>query len=354
MRYIIPLIILAGLMALLAVGSISAQETWRPPATCDDDDRAIPGNRMSPCKLETPTLTAIEYTVEAQYPYCATGMNIHMDGFGQPPEGFKIEAVTIRVGQNHPDTFGRSRAIHGASNLADRHSYSKAHNGYFRIVALHIGLQDRVEPRFRFTTETGTPVFAHIVLEHGAQIYSFATNYIPYPAMGGQIEAINSCLAELEQEASRRKAQAEATIAAQELQALRDAQARILETETLRTEALVQQLAHEEARAAILREIVRIRLGAERDRAQLLNKYLERVRLDSEAFDIETSEIEDEINRYLDFNSELLEAIRGYHETLQTRIADVKADLNTQRTELEALQREAEENAIEETPTPEP
>ena len=88
------------------------------------------------------------------------------------------------------------------------------------------------------------------------------------------------------------EAQEQAEAAQQELQAYQEQQRIAAETEVIRTQALQAQLLHEEAVAEILREITRIRLAGQSDRARLTNEWLIRMEADAAEFAEEVAEIE--------------------------------------------------------------
>ena len=120
-----------------------------------------------------------------------------------------------------------------------------------------------------------------------------------------QIAAQKDADEKAEQQAQR-DAESQARIAAQELEAAQESKRRVAATELIKTQTLESQIQHEEVIAGILREIVRIRLAGQEDRARLTSEYLTRSEADAASFEDETAEIEGRIQAYLDFNAALL------------------------------------------------
>ena len=156
-------------------------------------------------------------------------------------------------------------------------------------------------------------------------------------------------------EQAKREAEAQAVIAKQEIEAARARQLRAAEEELIRTQTVQAQIVHEEAIAIILRDIVRIRLAAQEDRARLTNKYLVRLEAVTAEFDVETSEVEARIQGYLDFNAQLLARIDEYQRSIDARLVEAEASIAEQQAVIEELGKEPEEEPeVEATPTPEP
>ena len=127
-------------------------------------------------------------------------------------------------------------------------------------------------------------------------------------------------------------------------------------TELLKTQTLTEQLVHDEELAGILRDIIRIRLSAQEDRARITNEYLDRARNASADFEVETSEIESRIQEYLDFNALLLNEISEYQSNVRDRLDRLRTDVAERQSEINRLEAEAREIAVptkEEGDTPE-
>ena len=156
---------------------------------------------------------------------------------------------------------------------------------------------------------------------------------------------------------AQRDAESQARIAAQELAAAQESKRRIAATELLKTQTLGTQIEHEEVIAGILREIVRIRLAGQEDRARITNEHLTRAESAATAFEEATEEVEARIQAYLDFNAGLLDRLAEYQADIGARLERVKASIEEQQARIDALEEEAQDIALkdenEATPTPE-
>ena len=151
----------------------------------------------------------------------------------------------------------------------------------------------------------------------------------------------------LEQEQAIREAEAQARMAEEELAALKERQLQIAQTELIKTKTLETRLQHQEVIAGILRDIVRIRLAGEEDRARITNEYLVRMEAEAAAFDVETEEIEARIQAYLDFNDALLERIETYQLEVERRLEEAQTQIAEQVAELERIEEEAKTTLVD-------
>ena len=172
-----------------------------------------------------------------------------------------------------------------------------------------------------------------------------------------QIAAQKDADEKAEQQAQR-DAESQARIAAQELEAAQESKRRVSATELIKTQTLETQIQHEEVIAGILREIVRIRLSGQEDRARLTGEYLTRADVASASFEDETSEVEGRIQVYLDFNAALLVRLEEYQADIEARLERTRASIAEQQANIDRLEREAQEGADtgeeEGSATPEP
>ena len=160
--------------------------------------------------------------------------------------------------------------------------------------------------------------------------------------MGYSIEAQKDADEKAEQQAQR-DAESQARIAAQELAAAQESKRRIAATELLKTQTLETQIQHEEVIASILREIVRIRLAGQEDRARITNEYLTRAEATAASFEEETVETETRIQAYLDFNAALLTRLEEYQADIGARLERIKTSIAEQQANIDRLEREAQE-----------
>ena len=149
------------------------------------------------------------------------------------------------------------------------------------------------------------------------------------------------------QEQARREAEQQARIAKLELQIVLDNKITVASTELIKTQTLAAQLEHEKTIGNVLKEIIRIRLAGEEDRARLTNEYLVDVESSTSAFEGETGEIETRIQEYIDFNEKLFTSIAEYQASIESRVDDVRASVDKQLQQIEQLQQEAKDLAKE-------
>ena len=143
------------------------------------------------------------------------------------------------------------------------------------------------------------------------------------------------------------EAESQALIAKQELQAALESKARVAQTELIKTQTLVTQIEHEEVIASILRDIVRIRLAGEEDRARLINEYLARSEAASAEFEGETAETEARIQKYIDFNDQLLARIEEYQTDIDNRLESVRTNMAEQQANIDKIEMDAKATATE-------
>ena len=149
------------------------------------------------------------------------------------------------------------------------------------------------------------------------------------------------------QEQALLEAETQARIAEQELAAALASKARAAKLELVKTQSLENQLKHEEVIASILRDIVRIRLAGQEDRARITNEYLVRWEATVAEFEAETSEVEGRIQQYIDFNAQLLGRIAEYQDSIDSRLAQVESSIQEQRTRIEQINQELEQQSTE-------
>ena len=342
MRYII--VIFMALILALTVGTVHA-DGWAPPATCDDDQREIKGNRTSPCKFPAPELENIEYRVRLEYPKCHSELLFYIEDIGPMPPGYTFLGISIYEAQGHQKT------LHGAEWYSGPETARRQtiHDGFIVHSGAKYDLKSYAPTHSIARTEPQTPIFAGIYIRHNQRNRAYYSNVILYPSLPGPGETanlFNACLVKLEHEAVKHEANRRATISAQELIALHQEKIQTAENEILRTQAFIAELEFREAAGVILQEIAKIRLAGKADRVKLLNEHLKRVRQSSAEFDIETSEIESIIQQYIDFNEALMSEIDGYQTKLQERINDATRDIANQQVELEALNERAREISV--------
>ena len=163
-----------------------------------------------------------------------------------------------------------------------------------------------------------------------------------------RIAAQNDADEKAEQQAHR-DAESQARIATQELAAAQESKRRIAATELLKAQTLETQIEHEEVIAGILREIVRIRLAGQEDRARITNEYMTRAEATAASFEEETVETESRIQTYLDFNAALLTRLEEYQADIGARLERVRANIAEQQARIDALEEDAQSLVAEET-----
>ena len=150
-----------------------------------------------------------------------------------------------------------------------------------------------------------------------------------------RIEAQKDADEKAEQQAQR-DAESQARIAARELAAAQESKRRIAATELLKTQDAETQIEHEEIIAGVLRDIVRIRLAGQEDRAPDHERVHDPRRSDRRIFEEETVETESRIQAYLDFNAALLTRLEEYQADIGARLERVKASIEEQQAKIDA------------------
>ena len=379
MRYVIvPLIAL-----LAAFGLYSADVTaWDAPEECADEDRENPNNRLSPCRRVMPEVSFVEYRVRMVYPACIEEMVFHMPGSVAP--GVRFNEISAEV----PGTWGtlydwRRGTIHDGYTAfagARWHLASSATGGSVfgnpsssiteirlkaayhvdgnppgTTSAIYSGWLER--PRTDALTELVYACLALVQQEEADQAHAAAVAQAETEA-AARVAAEQDASEKAEQQAQR-DAESQARIAAQELAAAQESKRRAAATELVKTQTLSTQIQHEEVIAGILRDIVRIRLAGQEDRARITNEYLTRAETAATAFEGETAETEARIQAFLDFNAALLTRLEEYQADIGARLERVQDSIEEQQANIDRLAAETQERLTETeedaaTPAPEP
>ena len=255
----------------------------------------------------------------------------------------------------------------------------------------------RLDSKFEPESKFGNPdmdrpnVRIGIAISGESNDYSIYSNWIPRPTTLSKTELLNSCLALVKQERedrlhkaeqerlqreaearlkaeadarakeetqAKREAETQALIAAQELETATAARLKIAEIELLKTKTLHTQLQHEEVIAAILNDIVLIRLAGQEDRARITNEHLAKLANTTSDLDQQTEEVTGRISKYVEFNIKLMDEIERYRTELvarlqstddavkaqEAKIEQVRVDYENAVTELENLQQQEAES----------
>ena len=361
MKYVLAAVIIAVLG--VALGALSSPDVaaWEPPEDCEDEDRTIAGNRNSPCKVVVPDISHVEYQVRMIYPRCVEEILIHMPGSTAPEE-----STNIRIFENRQGEMSREEIW----EWGVRGKWIR--DGHVLVQGKIWGLQSQVGS----TSAFGNPRQDRPNLSVYVGYASSGSNWAERPRTDAVAELVNACLDLVRQEGedrehqaavekaeaeaaariaaqkdadekaevqAQRDAESQARIAAQELAAAQESKRRIAATELLKTQTLETQIEHEEVVAGILREIVRIRLAGQEDRARITNEYMTRAEATAASFEEETVETEARIQAYLDFNVELLTRLEEYQADIGARLERVKASIEEQQANIDRLEREAQE-----------
>ena len=347
---VLGLIALASIALLFVVAaqlqSVFADEhLWLPPEECADEDRTVTGNRSTPCRYELPTLESAEYRVRMAYPSCTEELVISAPGINP-----LLIAYNIRLFSSNPVTSASQHIYtyedpeHGGF-FPLRHVFN---DGYIIVSGENWTVNSPVEGS-RFGNFMGYPSLSgwmRFYPESGRyNYYDRRFNTTPSPDIFNWRDLVNTCLisihqerqatatvAVLEAESTRivmedilaeQQATRQAAVDAEELRLSLENRIVVARTEARQTEALVGELARREVIAGILRDIVRIRLAGQEDRARITNEFLSRHDVAVGAFASETSEVEARIQEYLDFNDQLLASIDQYQEELEVRLSGV-------------------------------
>ena len=368
MKYVLAVLI-AFIGVTLGVLSSPDVAAWEPPEDCADEDRTIAGNRNSPCKMVVPDISHVEYRVRMAYPVCVEEMLIHMPESTVPEDP---PHYYISSGRWQHDIWSYSGG--------DR----RINDGHIMVTGKRWNLKSKVGSTSAFGNPT-TERPKLLVMVDDAH-----SNWVERPRTDAVAELVNACLdlvrqekedkehqAEVEkaeaeaaarieaqkdadekaEQQAQRDAESQARIAAQELAAAQESKRRIAATELLKTQTLETQIEHEEVVADILREIVRIRLAGQEDRARITNEYMTRAEATAASFEEETVETESRIQAYLDFNAALLTRLEEYQADIGARLERVRANLAEQQARIDVLEEYARDITLtdenEATPTPE-
>ena len=381
MKYILA----AMMIAILGVvsGAFYGPDifAWDPPEDCADEDRVNASNRLSPCRGVMPEISHVEHRVRMEYPDCIEEMIFHMPGSEAPDFRLSLEVQYKHRGREYRslDKWRFDKAYDGHvifgsgvrwrlnSPIGERSSFGNPtpDNDELRLIdrgnSGHWIISAPLVERPR-TDALPELVYACLALvqqekedrEHKAGVEQAETE------AAAHIEAERDA-AQKEEEQAQRDAESQARIAAQELAAAQESRRRVAATELLKTQTLVTQIQHEEVIAGILRDIVRIRLAGQEDRARITNEYLTRSEAAATTFEGETAETETRIQAFLDFNAALLTRLEAYQADIGARLERVRASIAEQQAEIDRLAAEAqdvaaesEENADSGDATPEP
>ena len=381
MRYIIAVLIAMTILILGAPVSADSH-TWQRPSECEDSEREIYGNQLTPCRYVIPKLERIEYLINMEYPRCVEYLVFYLPDIKPLPDDHRLDYNTVAIMVSDPGTVHRERLnyrqYHYRFYDMDEYEWFHVADGYVSYTGYGWELSDSV----------GSSIFRGIVAEYpymSLQLGTTSPGYtqspsgysaaVPYPDVFGVNELVNSCLALVaqekadrehraeierqeqaesarlqverdaaakEEEQARLEAEAQARIAQQQLVAANERRLAVARTEEIRTQTLIDEVAHQEVITAILNDIVRIRLAGQEDRARITNEYLARARTASESFDLETSEIESRIQEYIDFNAALLAEIAEYQLSIQNRLEELRTSIQEQQDEIDRLEAEAQ------------
>ena len=372
---------LIRLLLLLTITAISIASMGVIQANdhlpCADEDREISGNRTSPCKVSIlPEVTSIEHKIEMVYPSCHEQLIWHMPGIasifadpGQisdPGQGVRIWDLRDANDDYWSDT-DHDWGVRSIRVQDDKIIFRLKDWGLRSAVFQGSSVPESTDARLRFLFANSSDGSTYIVY----------TNYMPLSAHKG-LEVVHACLARVQQEKAdrehaadvarkeadeavriaaerdaaakeeeqaQREAESQARIARDQLAAALENLTQIARTELIKTQTLTDQLVHEEELAGILRDIIRIRLSSQEDRARITNEYLDRARDASADFEVETSEIESRIQEYLDFNALLLNGISEYQSSVRDRLEGLRASIEEQQAEIDRLEAGAREIA---------
>ena len=363
MKYVLGMAVL--FMALAA----SPLAAWTPPDDCADEDREIPGNRRSQCKLTLPdTLEDVTYDVMLEFPTCVEEISFSAPGARSTENDLQIKSSFSRFDPQQP-TFPWGYFQPGV-----RVSPGRVHlRGY------EWGVTDSITgSSFMWQFKSPLETMFRIGVDVRENSWYSTEAEGPMPDVSGVVDLANSCLDLVQQEMddlaqaadlkrqeaeaaarlaaqedadrkaleqAQREAETQAKIAEQERAAALESKTRAAKEELLRTETVQAQIKHEEAIAVILRDIVGIRLAGQEDRARLTNDYLVRLESAQADFDVETSEIETRIQQYFDFNAQLLARIEEYQQSIDARLEEAETAIAEQRAAIEELAQEEGEAA---------
>ena len=361
-------ILLVFVLSLFAI-SVSATMAWEPPEDCGPDQRQAPGNTNTPCKLVFPEIQNIEYKIMKVYPNCIEGIEIRIPGL-KPTSTSAVQFNTLeewwgsrkiwndlpwQYKDNHLSVLGLQWGLN-SSITESLFGNPNAREPNVYLSGIHKNSEtNRVGIARPRTDNVATLVSACLALVQQEK------DDIEHAARLAQEEADAEARRIAEADADRkeqgqalRDAETQARIAEEELKAVQERQRIVAETELIKTQTLRTQLEHEEAVAAIVQEIARIRLAGQQDRARLTNEYLIRAEASASEFNAEVEEIRKTIQDYLDFNSALLAQLDEYRSNIATELEEVEYELDQQRERIEELNAVKEEEPEEPTVTSTP
>ena len=388
MRYIILMLIAVAVLTL--PGTVLAQETtYIPRDDCADSDREIEGNRSTPCRFAMPEITKAEYKIYRSGSTCVEIVLLTVPDLKKNELPLHFQHFAVEWGTQGVNSYEQSlpswptgwalSAVTHTDGYIGLHLRSWETSSIIRDNNL-VGRQIEQYPDMLIRYQVKA-------LDSSAYAYSGRSNWVARPQPGNLVDLVNVCLALIKQEAedaahaaeqaaqeaaatarlqaekdarereeaqARREAATQATIAAQQIAAAEESKRQVAQIELVKTQTLADQIAHEEALAQLLQEIVRIRLAGQEDRARITNEYLIRSEQASADFDAETADVETNIQVYLDFNAQLLTALAEYEATLAARLADLQASLEEQQAALDALEEQARQTLEPDQTTPEP
>ena len=329
-------------------------------------------NRLSPCRGVMPEISHVEHRVRMEYPDCIEEMVFHMPGSEAPDFRLSLEVQYKHRGREY-------RSL-------DNWPFDKAYDGHVIFVS---GGKWRLNSQIAEASRFGNPTPDNHeirLIDRGNSGHWFPSSpLVERPRTDALSELIYACLALVQQEQedrehaaavqqaeteaaahieaqrdadekaeiqAQRDAESQARITAQELAAAQESKRRVAATELLKTQTLVTQIQHEEVIAGILRDIVRIRLAGQEDRARITNEYLTRSEATAATFEGETAETETRIQAFLDFNAALLTRLEEYQSDIGARLERVRASIAEQQAEIDRLAEEAQEIAAEDEESP--
>lgn len=377
MRY---LILVPFLLVLLFTGS------WAPPTECADEDREMPGNRNTPCKLILPPIERAEYRFTMDYPVCREEMAFHMPGVGPVDRDLTLyvlgsdrSGLVIREDRPSSNPYGARRVHFGNSGITVQWALVEDAIVLYNPYALTLDRAIRPDSVFG-GREWASYLYLHLHFRKTNANTYLLSNGVERPTTENKVSLANACLdlvrqekqdrehkaavaaeearrqAELRaqqekerrrNEQAKREAEAQARQAKMELRATLERRIVVAETELLRTETLVAEIKHKKAIGEILQDIVRIKLTGSLDRQRITNEYLNGVYTSLSDFDTEAKAIEAQIAEYVTFNEQLLGKINTYYGELESRIRQTQQSIETQKQRIVEMEAERERVTLE-------
>ena len=341
-------VVAALLVSLAAFVAAPEAAAWTPPDECADEDRQVPGNRSSRCRLALPVVREdVTYGVVMEYPNCVEEISFSVPGARSTENDVSIQRVTF---ERVVPGGGRYQSF---TDISVRASPDRVHlRGY------EWGLTSSITGSI-FTEWVWDPMLATSFKVGISAGESYATQDVtwyyleavgPMPDVAGVFDLANTCLAQVRLEQAKIEAEAQAERAQVEKAAALQSKLLAAEEELVRTETLQAQVEHEETIAAVLRDIVRIRLAGQEDRARIANEYLTRLEAAQSVFALEVDEVNERIQQYIDFNAQLLASIEEYQRSIDALLAETETSIAEQRAAIVQIGQES----VEPSPTPGP